>query len=59
MERLTKPAVIKNGSKYVSAIGSGKGSWGMIIQRLAEYENTGLTPQQIEDMKKEHAEKED
>lgn len=48
MERLTKPAVNKTGSKYVSAIGSGYGAWPRIIQRLAAYENTGLEPEEIQ-----------
>ena len=36
MERLTKLA--QNGRKFVSAIGSGKGSWPRIIAKLAHYE---------------------
>ena len=47
MERLTKPAVHKTGNKYVSAIGSSCGAWPRIIQRLADYENTGLEPEEI------------
>lgn len=54
MERLTKLAVNKTGNKYVSAIGSGYGAWPRIIQRLAEYENIGLTPEQIVQMAEEH-----
>lgn len=46
MERLTKLA--ENGQKYVSAIGAGYGCWGKIMERLAAYENTGLTPEQIQ-----------
>ena len=37
MERLTKMA--KNGGRYVSAIGTGYGCWGRIINRLALLEN--------------------
>ena len=37
MERLTKLA--KSGGRYVSAIGTGYGCWGRIIERLAFYEN--------------------
>ena len=46
MERLTK--LSKAATKYMSAIGSGCGSWGKIIERLADYENTGLEPGEIE-----------
>lgn len=52
MERLTKPS--KNGTRYVSAIGSGYGCWGEIIARLAAYEDTGLSPEEIEAMKAEN-----
>jgi len=45
MERLTKPSL--RGDRYVSAIGSGCGCWGKIIERLAAYENTGLEPEEI------------
>ena len=48
MERLTKLA--KNGGKYVSAIGSGHGCWGRIISQLAAYEDTGLTPEEINEI---------
>lgn len=51
MERLTKPATIKNGNKYTSAIGSGAGAWPRIIQRLAEYENTGMEPEEINQLR--------
>ena len=47
MERLTKPTE-RAGNRYVSAIGSGKGAWPRIIQRLAAYENTGMEPQIIQ-----------
>lgn len=45
MERLTKRRIRGNG--YVSAIGSGCGCWGKIIDRLAAYEDTGLEPGEI------------
>lgn len=45
MERLTKRGTRKNG--YVSAIGSGLGCWGKIVDRLAAYEDTGLTPEEV------------
>lgn len=48
MERLTKPSL--RGDRYVSAIGSGCGCWGKIIERLAAYENTGLEPEVVKDM---------
>ena len=47
MERLTKRGTRKNG--YVSAIGSGFGCWGEIIDRLAAYEDTGLMPEEIKE----------
>ena len=50
MERLTKRRIRGNG--YVSAIGSGVGCWGKIIDRLAAYENTGLTPEEIAVLRK-------
>ena len=50
MERLTKPGVRRGSSRYVSAIGSGRGAWGKIIERLARYENSGLEPEQIPDI---------
>ena len=37
MERLTKMA--KNGGRYVSAIGTGYGCWGRVMEKLARYEN--------------------
>ena len=46
MERLTKRGTRKNG--YVSAIGSGFGCWGKIVDRLAAYEDTGLEPEEID-----------
>ena len=49
MERLTK--IRKNGVfRYVSAIGSGRGCWSQIIQKLAAYEDTGLEPEEVKDM---------
>lgn len=48
MERLTKPS--RHGDRYVSAIGSGAGCWGEIVNRLAAYENTGLEPEEIADL---------
>ena len=47
MERLTKCGERKGRGRYVSAIGSGRGTWGKIIDKLARYENTGLEPEQI------------
>ena len=52
MERLTKRGARKNG--YVSAVGSGLGCWGKIIGRLAAYENTGLTPDDVTDLMAAH-----
>ena len=52
MDRLTKLSL--NGSKYVSAIGSSQGSWPRIMARLAAYENTGLEPEEIENLKNGH-----
>lgn len=46
MERLTKKSDQK-GRGYVSAIGSGVGTWNKIITRLAEYENTGMSPEEM------------
>ena len=54
MERLTKPATRRTGNAYTSAIGSGRGCWPKIVQRLAAYENTGLEPEQIVQMAAEH-----
>lgn len=51
MERLTKYNTGKG--HYVSAIGSGHGCWTRIINQLAAYENTGLTPEQVAAMKVE------
>ncbi len=45
MDRLTKRGT--RTKSYVSAIGSGVGCWGRIIDRLAAYENTGLEPEEI------------
>ena len=50
MERLTKRGTRKNG--YVSAIGSGVGCWGKIVDRLAAYEDTGLTPEEVADLQR-------
>lgn len=50
MERLTKRGTRKNG--YVSAIGSGFGCWGKIIDRLADYEDTGLGPEEVTDLQR-------
>ena len=52
MERLTKKSDQK-GRGYVSAIGSGAGTWNRIITRLAEYENTGLLPEEMQKRAKE------
>lgn len=52
MERLTKPS--RHGDRYVSAIGSGAGCWGKIVNRLAAYEDTGLTPFDIEMLRCAH-----
>lgn len=46
MNRLTK----WNGSKYILPQGrtvNGESYWRLIANRLAEYENTGLTPDEI------------
>ena len=51
MERLTKYNTGKG--HYVSAIGSGQGCWTRIINQLAAYEETGLTPEQVAAMKAE------
>ena len=43
-----------NGKKYVLPQGrtsKGESYWRIIAERLAAYENTGLTPEQIEQMK--------
>lgn len=48
MERLTK--LSRHGDRYVSAIGSGAGCWGEIVNRLAAYENTGLEPEYITEL---------
>ena len=50
MDRLTS----WNGQKYVLPQGrtsDGKSYWRMIAERLAAYENTGLTPVEIEKLK--------
>ena len=52
MERLTQ----WNGSKYVLPQGrtsDGQSYWRLIAERLAAYENTMLTPEEIEKMKRE------
>ena len=52
MERLTR----WNGSKWVLPQGrteDGESFWRLIAERLAAYENTGLSPEEIEDLKKE------
>ena len=38
-----------NGKKYV--LPQGAGAWRVIADRLAAYENTGLTPEEIEELK--------
>ena len=50
MDRLTS----WNGKKYVLPQGrtaDGQSYWRIIAERLAEYENTGMTPAEIEGMK--------
>lgn len=50
MERLTK----WNGQKWVLPQGrtsDGHSYWRIIAERLAEYENTGLTPEEIVSLK--------
>lgn len=52
MERLTR----WNGSKYLLPQGrtsDGESYWRLIAERLAAYENTGLTPEEIEALKEE------
>ena len=52
MERLTT----WNGKKYVLPQGrtsAGESYWRIIAERLAAYENTGLTPEEIEAMKED------
>ena len=52
MDRLTR----RNGSKYLLPQGrtsDGESYWRLIAERLAAYENTGLTPEEIETLKKE------
>lgn len=49
MERLTK--LSSKGDRYVSAIGSGAGCWTQIVNRLAAYENTGISPEKVEIMR--------
>lgn len=48
MERLTK----WNGKKYVIPNGTAYGGFREIVERLAAYENTGLTPEDIEALKR-------
>ena len=50
MDRLTS----WNGKKYVLPQGrtdKGESYWRIIAERLAAYENTGLTPEEIEKLK--------
>lgn len=50
MDRLTS----WNGKKYVLPQGrtsDGESYWRIIAERLAAYENTGLTPEEIETLK--------
>lgn len=52
MDRLTT----WNGSKYILPQGrtsDGESYWRIIADRLAAYENTGLTPEEIEKLKAE------
>lgn len=56
MERLTK----WNGNKWVLPQGrtsDGQSYWRIIAERLAEYENTGLTPAEIEELKEANNDK--
>ncbi len=56
MERLTK----WNGQKYILPQGrtsDGQSYWRIIAERLAAYENTGLTPEEIKRMKGEEMDK--
>lgn len=51
MERLTR----WNGDRYILPQGKtedGESYWRIIADRLAEYENTGLTPEEIMEMKR-------
>lgn len=51
MERLTK----WNGEKWILPQGrtsDGESYWRIIAERLAEYENTNMTPAEIESMKR-------
>jgi len=55
MERLTR----WNGNKWLLPQGrtsDGQSYWRLIAERLAEYENTGLSPEEIERLKEEHYE---
>lgn len=52
MDRLTR----WNGKKWVLPQGrtsDGQSYWRIVAERLAEYENTGLTPEDIERLKQE------
>lgn len=54
MERLTR----WNGEKWVLPQGrtsDGQSYWRIIAERLAAYENTYMTPEEIEKMKKERS----
>ena len=45
-----------NGSKWILPQGrtsDGESNWRKIAERLAAYENTGLEPEEIEEMKRE------
>lgn len=51
MNRLT----VWNGKKYVLPQGrtsDGRSNWRIIAERLAAYEDTGLDPEEIEELKK-------
>lgn len=51
MDRLTR----WNGKKWILPQGrtsDGESYWRVIAEKLAEYENTGMTPAEIEDMKR-------
>ena len=51
MERLTK----WNGKKWILPQGvnsDGTSNWRIIAERLAAYENTGLTPEEVESMRR-------
>lgn len=51
MERLTK----WNGKKWLLPQGrtpDGESNWRIIAERLAAYENTGLSPEEVENMRR-------